>query len=82
MNKAAALSVSIFAALLAISGCGSDSNANDSITPCEEPRPEVCTADYVPVCGTHKDGTKKTYSNACSACSVPEVQGYSEDACE
>jgi len=82
MNKAAALSVFMAAALTALTGCGTESNANGSTTACEDPRPEVCTADYVPVCGTHNDGTQKTYSNACSACGVAEVQGYSEGACD
>jgi hypothetical protein len=82
MKKAAALNTIVVAALFALIGCGSQSNANSSITACEDPRPEICTADYVPVCGAHADGTQRTYSNACSACSVVEVQGYSDGACE
>ena len=50
-------------------------------TVCVDPRPEVCTMDYRPVCGTHKDGSVKTYSNGCGACSNPEVTFWIEGAC-
>ena len=61
-----------------------DSNTMDgqkTIT-CKEPRPQVCTQDYRPVCAALPDGDFKTYSNGCSACSDPAVTGYSEGACE
>lgn len=48
---------------------------------CQEPRPMICTMDYQAVCGEKKDQTKKSYSNACSACSNPEVVSYVPDAC-
>jgi len=51
------------------------------MTACEEPRPEICTQDYVPVCGQLDDLRQVTYSNACSACSVAVVEGYVEGAC-
>jgi hypothetical protein len=51
-------------------------------TACEEPRPQVCTAHYDPVCGALGDGTYKTYSNACSACSDAAVTGHRPGACE
>jgi len=53
----------------------------DALTPCEAPRPEVCTMHYDPVCGTQQGGGRKTYSNACFACSNSDVMGYSEGAC-
>ena len=49
---------------------------------CPEPRPQVCTMDYTPVCARHTDGSYKTYSNGCTACSNPSVEGYLEGACE
>ena len=49
---------------------------------CTQPRPEVCTQDYRPVCALLQDGSLKTYSNGCSACSDPGVTGYHEGACE
>ncbi len=48
---------------------------------CAEPRPEVCTALYDPVCGQHGDGTTATYSNACAACRDESVVRYDEGAC-
>jgi hypothetical protein len=64
-------------------GCSS-ANAKDDMTECTEPRPEICTMDYTPVCGLQRvSGTEqwKTYSNACSACSDFTVIGYKKDAC-
>jgi hypothetical protein len=49
---------------------------------CREPRPQVCTQDYRPVCATLRGGGFKTYSNGCNACSDPAVASYREGACE
>ena len=49
---------------------------------CADPRPEICTMDYTPVCGQLRDGTEKTYSNGCSACSDIAVESYRPGACE
>jgi len=49
---------------------------------CTEPRSQVCTQDYRPVCAILLDGSLKTYSNGCNACSDPAVTGYREGACE
>jgi len=49
---------------------------------CTEPRPQVCSQDYRPVCAVLQDGSLKTYSNGCSACSDPGVTGYRKGACE
>jgi hypothetical protein len=49
---------------------------------CTEPRPQICSQDYRPVCAVLQDGSFKTYSNGCSACSDPAVTGYREGACE
>ena len=65
-------------------GCSS-ANVKDGLTLCTEPRPEICTMDYTPVCGLQRiSGAEqwKTYSNACSACSDSTVTGYNKDACE
>lgn len=49
---------------------------------CEEPRPQVCTMQYDPVCGLTGNNQYKTYSNACSACSDVSVSGHIPGACE
>lgn len=49
---------------------------------CEDPRPQICTANYDPVCGHVGDGKYKTYANACSACSDGIVAGHRPGACE
>ena len=48
---------------------------------CTEPRPEICTMQYDPVCGQISDGRSKTYSNACSACSDSQVHGHTLGPC-
>ncbi len=48
---------------------------------CPEVRPEMCTMDYNPVCGNLSDGSFKTYSNGCNACTDPKVISYSQGEC-
>jgi hypothetical protein len=54
----------------------------ETMTICQEPRPQICTMDYQPVCAQLEGGTFKTYSNACTACADTLVSGHSEGACE
>ncbi|MEX1285184.1 MAG: Kazal-type serine protease inhibitor [Desulfobacterales bacterium] len=49
---------------------------------CKEPRLQLCTQDYRPVCTVRQDGSYKTYFNGCSACSDPAVSRYHEGTCE
>jgi hypothetical protein len=35
----------------------------------EEKQAEICTMEYLPVCGYKIDGSSKTYGNGCQACS-------------
>ena len=48
---------------------------------CEEPRPQVCTKEYNPVCAMLKDGSARTGATGCTSCSDPEVTGYTMGAC-
>ena len=48
---------------------------------CKDPRPQMCTMDYRPVCGISKDGSKKSYSNGCMACSNLKVVEYYHGTC-
>lgn len=49
--------------------------------PCADPRPQMCTRDYRPACGIRRDGSRKTYGNACSACADPDVVTQGAGAC-
>ena len=59
---------------------------------CKEPRPEMCTALYDPVCATRDTGIRcitapcpsteqKTMGNSCSACNDPKVMSYVPGEC-
>jgi len=49
---------------------------------CREPRPEVCTFEYDPVCGRLGNGGFKTYGNACTACADTEAVEYRPGTCD
>lgn len=60
---------------------------------CSDPRPQMCTREYKPVCANRDTGIRcvttpcpaaewKTYGNACDACSDKAVTGYRPGACE
>jgi len=51
-------------------------------TPCTDPRPQLCTREYNPVCAKLIDASKKTYATGCTACSDQKVSGYYPSACE
>jgi hypothetical protein len=71
-----------------VPACAQTSVAEETVssTPvlivCEDPRPQMCTMQYDPVCGVTGGSQRKTYSNACSACSDAKVSGYSSGTCE
>ncbi len=49
---------------------------------CPEPRPQICTREYRPVCAQQSDGTIKSYATGCTACSDPTVTAFREGTCE
>ena len=68
--------------------CASSSEKNDINEPgaidvilCEEPRPQVCTREYRPVCATFQDGSSKTYATGCTSCSDSLVKYYKPEEC-
>ena len=76
----------IFAvACLVITACATGKTEKMAAAPgttlCEDPRPQVCTMDYRPVCGSLNDGTVKTYPNGCGACADVNVSSWVEGAC-
>ena len=67
---------------LTLAGCAAETAQPDpDLTACRDPRPEMCTQDYRPVCAVLADGTRRTASNGCTACSDPEVTGWVDGAC-
>jgi tetratricopeptide (TPR) repeat protein len=48
---------------------------------CADPRPQMCTRDYRPACGVRRDGTRRTYGNACTACADAEVVSQGAGPC-
>ncbi len=83
INKVIAL---VFLSMLLLSCAGYNERHNSPLSSnliaCKDPRPQICTREYNPVCATYKDGSKKTGATGCTACSDPEVVAYTMGACE
>jgi hypothetical protein len=70
--------------LLATVGCAAgpgpkDDSGEAGLVTCTDPRPQVCTMQYDPVCGRIGEGDAsewKTYASDCSACGDPQVSAY------
>ncbi len=50
-------------------------------TVCKNPRPQICSREYDPVCSSLSDGSKRTSATGCTACSNLAVLGYTMGAC-
>ncbi len=79
--------ISLLLMSLLISACAAYSEksaapSTSELIACEEPRPEVCTNEYNPVCASYKDGSKKTGATGCTSCADHEVTGYTMGACK
>jgi len=72
---------------IVFSGCSSVPEENKTkqtktdMTICKEPRSQICTREYNPVCAKLQDGSVKTYSTGCTACSDAKVIGYRAKQC-
>ena len=75
--------IAVISLLLGACASGSPDKASAvaGVTVCEEPRPQVCTMDYTPVCATLQDGSVKTYPNGCGGCADVNVKSWVPDAC-
>lgn len=77
------------AALMVLTGCTAFANQpgpaapldSEPLTPCRDPRPQVCTREYAPACGSLEAGGFRTYASGCSACADPAVAGYQSGPC-
>lgn len=77
--------VLLLAALFGLSACATGETpitTDEGGTICSDPRPQLCTMQYDPVCATLADGSTATYANACGACSDAEVVSHLPGACE
>ncbi len=56
------------------------------LTFCTDPRPQMCTHEYRPACGHRCDSPpcedRRTYGNACTACSDARVSATTPGTCE
>lgn len=88
-----------FACLIAHGGCAQTAVTRapeepSALVECTEPRPEICTREYRPVCARRDTGIRcvkapcnganewATYGNGCDACSDEKVYAYREGSCE
>lgn len=71
---------------------GGPGDEDASLVECTEPRPQMCTQHYDPVCGLRDTGIRcvttpcdstewREFSNACMACADAEVYGHKPGAC-
>ena len=49
---------------------------------CKEPRSQLCTREYNPVCSTLADGSSRTDSTGCTACADSKVVSYIMGECK
>ncbi|MFQ3324039.1 MAG: hypothetical protein ACI90U_001864 [Pseudomonadales bacterium] len=93
--------ITISSALLLCISCSSSTiteaenkqERDPRFTQCEDPRPEICTREYNPVCAikaiavqcvtTPCPSTEEiTYATGCTACADSKVTEYKQGACE
>ncbi len=76
--------LTVVALVLWLSACNGtttpDSSSVEGIQ-CVDPRPQVCTMEYNPVCAVVSDGISKQYSSPCNACADDAVKNYLAGAC-
>ena len=69
--------------LASITGCTPRPAINpENMTLCSNPRPEICTMEYDPVCGFSDNDESGNFASACTACSDITVTGYLPGECQ
>jgi len=68
---------------LSLSACNGTSVPHSSSqgNVCVDPRPQVCTMEYNPVCAELIKGGSKQSSSPCNACADDAVKSYLPGAC-
>ena len=69
----------IIGVLLLLSACAA--SAPVASTACTEPRPLVCTMEFLPTCAVLENGDRKEFSSPCTACAATDVTGYVAGPC-
>jgi len=76
---------SFVALLTGLGGCTAYTSESTQLTGlanvCKDPRPQICTMEYRPVCATLTDASVKTFASGCSACSDAQVVSWVEGEC-
>jgi hypothetical protein len=65
--------------LLLLSACAT--KAPVASTACTQPRPLVCTMEFLPTCAVLEGGGRKEFSSPCTACADTKVSGYVAGPC-
>jgi hypothetical protein len=52
------------------------------VAQCKDPRPMVCTMEYIPVCANLEAGGTATYPSGCNACADVAVASWVNSPCE
>ncbi len=71
-------SVCGIAVLILLSACAV---APIAATSCTEPRPLVCTMEFLPTCAVLGAGGRKEFASPCTACADHAVSGYVTGPC-
>jgi hypothetical protein len=71
-------SACIIAALVMLSACASTPTAT---TECVDPRPLLCTMEFLPTCAVLAAGGMKEFASPCTACADTAVTGYVAGLC-
>ncbi|WP_439101556.1 hypothetical protein [Congregibacter sp.] len=75
--------LTLTAVITATAGCATPVEPEiPSFTTCEEPRPQVCTMIFAPVCATTVTGELTNHASGCNACADDQVLTYVDGACE
>jgi hypothetical protein len=71
-------------ALALLASCATTPDATTATatsTACAEPRPLVCTMQFLPTCAVLGNGSQKEFASPCTACADTAVTGYVVGPC-